>query len=99
MATRKSTAEEQKKRIFNRVKVLRTEVGISRAELAARVGVNPQTIGVLERGDHYPSLQLAMNICEVFDVPIEAVYSRAPFASITSAYARGRQHDIREESL
>lgn len=74
--------------IHNRVRVVRAEVGISRAELAARVGVNPQTIGALERGDHYPSLNLAMSICEVFDVPIEAVFSRQPFQSITAAYRR-----------
>ncbi|WP_460800258.1 helix-turn-helix transcriptional regulator [Nocardioides pacificus] len=80
--------------IHNRVPVLRAELRLSRAELAERVGVNPQTIGALERGDHYPSLQLAMSICEVFDVPIEAVFSRAPFASVSAAY---RQPDPRED--
>ena len=63
--------------IHNRVNVLRAELQMSRAELAERVGVNPQTIGALERGDHYPSLQLAMSICEVFDLPIEERYTAA----------------------
>lgn len=90
MAARPRKSDE-KRRIFNRVNVVRAEVGISRAELAARVGVNPQTIGALERGDHYPSLHLAMSICEVFDVPIEAVFSREPFRSITATYRRGAQ--------
>lgn len=38
--------------IFNRVRVLRAERDMSRAELAAAIEVNPQTIGALERGDH-----------------------------------------------
>ncbi len=35
----------------------------------------PQTVGALERGDHYPSLDLAFRICDVFDLPVEAVFS------------------------
>jgi len=61
---------------------------MTRAALAEMIGVNPQTVGALERGDHYPSLNLAMSICEVFEVPIEAVFSREPFVSVTAAYRR-----------
>ncbi|MGY2067055.1 helix-turn-helix transcriptional regulator [Blastococcus sp. SYSU DS0619] len=74
--------------IHNRVNVARAEVGMSRADLARLVGVNPQTIGALERGDHYPSLQLAMSICEVFDLPVEALFSREPFRPLTASYRR-----------
>lgn len=72
--------------LHNRVRVLRAETGMSRAELATAVGVNPQTIGALERGDHYPSLDLALAICEVFDVPVEGAFARQPFASVGAAY-------------
>lgn len=88
---RKTQEKEEKRRIFNRVHLFRVEAGMSRADLATRVGVNPQTIGALERGDHYPSLQLAMNICEVFDVPIEAAFSREPFRSLTDDYRRSAE--------
>ncbi|WP_406638851.1 helix-turn-helix transcriptional regulator [Amycolatopsis sp. WGS_07] len=64
--------------IQNRLPVLRAERGMSRADLAEAVEVNPQTIGALERGDHYPSLDLALRICAVFGLPVEAVFSRAP---------------------
>ncbi|MYW95330.1 helix-turn-helix transcriptional regulator [Amycolatopsis rubida] len=64
--------------IHNRLPALRAERGMSRAELAEAIEVNPQTIGALERGDHYPSLDLALRICAVFDLPVEAVFSRAP---------------------
>lgn len=68
--------------------MLRTEHGLSRAQLAKEVEVNPQTIGALERGDHYPSLDLAFRICAVFDLPVEAVFSRTEFTPMTSALYR-----------
>ncbi|MBM7811655.1 helix-turn-helix transcriptional regulator [Saccharothrix algeriensis] len=70
-------------RIHNRIQVLRVERGMTRVVLARAVGVNPQTIGALERGDHYPGLDLAMRICEVFGLPVEAVFSREPFEPLS----------------
>ena len=64
--------------------MLRAERGMSRAALAETVEVNPQTIGALERGDHYPSLDLALRICDVFGLPVEAVFSRQPFAPLST---------------
>ena len=57
--------------IYNRVRVLRAERDMSRAQLAEAIDVNPQTVGALERGDHSPSLDLAFRVCEVFDLPVE----------------------------
>lgn len=71
-----SPRKQPKKPIYNRIRVLRAERDMSRAQLAELVTVNPQTIGAIERGDHSPSLDLAMSICEVFDLPVEAVFSR-----------------------
>lgn len=68
--------------IHNRIGLLRADRGMTRAQLAALIEVNPQTVGALERGDHYPSLDLAMRICEVFGLPVEAVFSRTKFASL-----------------
>ncbi len=70
--------------IHNRIAVLRAEHRLSRAALAERVSINPQTVGALERGDHYPSLDLAFRICEVFGLPVEAVFSRAPFRPMSA---------------
>ena len=74
--------------LFNRVRVLRVERDMTRAQLAAAIGGNPQTIGALERGDHSPSLDLAFNICEVFDLPVEAVFSRTEFTPMSSEIYR-----------
>lgn len=66
--------------IHNRLAVLRAERGLSRQDLAARLGVNYQTIGYLERGDYNPSLGLAFQLAELFGLPIEAIFSPRPFA-------------------
>ena len=65
--------------LHNRIAVLRLERSMSRQALAAAVGVNPQTIGFLERGDYTPSLELAFKISGIFNLPIEAVFSPNPF--------------------
>lgn len=69
--------------LHNRIALLRAERGQSRQELADAIGVNYQTIGYLERGDYNPSLDLAFRIAEHFGLPIEAVFSRAPFAPMS----------------
>ena len=71
--------------IYNRIAVFRAERGLSRRALADAVGVNPQTIGYLERGDYNPSLELAMKIAAQFDVPVELLFSFTPFPSVADA--------------
>jgi putative transcriptional regulator len=70
--------------ILNRITVLRAERGLSRQQLAEALGINYQTVGYLERGDYNPSLELAFRIAEYFGLPIEAVFSRQPFAPMSS---------------
>jgi len=77
--------------IFNRIALFRTERGVSRRDLADAVGVNPQTIGYLERGDYAPSLELAMKIAAFFGVPVEMLFSFTPFESIAGALMRARE--------
>jgi DNA-binding XRE family transcriptional regulator len=66
--------------VHNRLPVLRAERSLSRQQLADAIGVNYQTIGYLERGDYSPSLELAFRLAGFFDLPIEAIFSREPFA-------------------
>lgn len=77
--------------IHNRIALFRTERGMSRRELAEAAGVNPQTIGYLERGDYSPSLELGMKIAQVFEVPVELVFSFVPFESVASALRRAAE--------
>ena len=45
-------------------------VGLSQAELAARVGCRRETIVKLESGKYNPSLKLAMDIAEELDASV-----------------------------
>jgi putative transcriptional regulator len=69
--------------LYNRISVLRAERSLSRQTLAGAVGVNPQTIGFLERGDYTPSLELAFRITRYFKLPVEAVFSPDPFRPLS----------------
>jgi DNA-binding XRE family transcriptional regulator len=62
--------------IPNRIAELRERAGLSRVGLAQRVGVNPQTIGYLERGEYNPSLVLAFRLADQFELPIEEIFVR-----------------------
>ena len=69
--------------LHNRIAVLRAERGLSRQDLADALNVNYQTVGFLERGDYRPSLALAFDLSEFFDLPIEAIFSRKPFRPLS----------------
>jgi DNA-binding XRE family transcriptional regulator len=72
------------RKIYNRLALFRAEAGMTRKALAEKVGVNPQTIGFLERGDYNPSLELALNVAAVFEVPVELMFSFRPFPSVAA---------------
>ena len=76
--------------IHNRIALFRAERGLSRRDLADAVGVNPQTIGYLERGDYSPSLELGMKIAQLFGVPVELVFSFAPFEPVAAVLRRAQ---------
>ena len=76
--------------IYNRIKMLRTEKGLSRKELAKAVEVNFQTIGYLERGDYNASLELAFKLAEFFEVPIDMAFSPRPFKTLAEELAAVR---------
>lgn len=76
--------------LYNRLPVLRAERGLSRQELADAVDVNYQTIGYLERGEYAPSLDLAFRLSEYFGLPIEAIFSRSPFAPLSERMYGGQ---------
>ena len=54
---------------------LRTEMGLTQADLAARLGVSRQAVIALETDKHVPSLDLAYKISAVFDRPVEAIFA------------------------
>lgn len=90
--TAEDRARAEERPLYNRIAVLRTERGLSRQQLADALGINYQTVGYLERGEYNPSLELAFRISEQFDIPIEVIFGREPFAPMSAMlYARPDQ--------
>jgi len=58
----------------NRLKVLRAERDWSQAELADRLNVSRQTINAIETEKYDPSLPLAFQIAELFEMKIEEIF-------------------------
>ncbi|GJQ62517.1 MAG: transcriptional regulator [Melioribacteraceae bacterium] len=73
----------ENRRIYNRIALLRKEKNISRKELADKIGVNFQTVGYLEREEYNPSLDLAFRIAEIFELPVDVVFSTKPFKPLS----------------
>jgi len=73
----------ESRKIYNRIAVLRKEKSLTRNELADKVGVNFQTIGYLEREEYNPSLDLAFRISEVFELPIDIIFSTEPLIPLS----------------
>ena len=58
----------------NRIKLLRTELGLSQAALADQLDVSRQTVNALETGRYDPSLPLAFKLAALFSARIEDVF-------------------------
>ena len=58
----------------NEVRALRTELGLSQAQLAEAVKVSRQTINSIEKGRYIPSLPLALALARYFGQTVEEVF-------------------------
>jgi putative transcriptional regulator len=79
---------KQERRVYNRVDVLRTERGLSRKQIAHQLDINHQTVGYIERGDYNPSLELALRLADLFQLPIEAIFSLKPLTPLSDELYR-----------
>lgn len=62
----------------NDLKVWRAKADVTQAELAKEVGVSRQTINAIERGRYDPSLELAFELADYFECPIEDIFHYDP---------------------
>lgn len=53
--------------------------GMTQQDLADRVGVTRQTILSIEKGKYRPSIELALQLARVFQVPVETLFELAPY--------------------
>ena len=64
--------------VYNLIEVARVALGLSRQELADKVGVHYQTIGYLEREEYSPSLVLALRIANALNQEVTELFSLTP---------------------
>lgn len=58
----------------NNLKALRTEKGMSQAQLAEMVGVSRNTISSIETGQFCPTAKLALILCIALDKKFEELF-------------------------
>ena len=58
----------------NKLKEIRTEKGLSQAELAQMVGVSRNTISSIETGQFNPTAKLALVLCIALDKKFEEIF-------------------------
>ena len=64
--------------VYNRIEEARLTLGLTRKELADKVGVHYQTIGYLEREEYSPSLVLALRIGKALNQEVTELFSLTP---------------------
>lgn len=60
-----------------RMRVARTDCGLSQQELADAVGATRQTIGLIEAGRYNPSLKLCTAICKTLGKTLDDLFWKA----------------------
>jgi putative transcriptional regulator len=61
--------------MLNSLKVLRAMRDWSQQDLADRLDVSRQSVNAIETGKYDPSLPLAFRIAELFELPIEQIFT------------------------
>ena len=64
--------------VYNLIEVARVALGLTRQELADKIGVHYQTIGYLEREEYSPSLVLALRIANALNQDVTESFSLTP---------------------
>jgi len=57
-----------------RLRLARVERGLSQAELAEKVGVTRQTIGLIENGNYNPTLNLCVGIARALGRTLDQLF-------------------------
>ena len=57
-----------------KMKLERMEQDISQTDLAKRIGVTRQTIGMIESGDYNPTLKLCLAICKELGKTLDELF-------------------------
>ncbi|MBU8568696.1 helix-turn-helix transcriptional regulator [Virgibacillus pantothenticus] len=58
----------------NKIKLARVEKGLTQAQLAKRVNSTRQTIGLIEKGEYNPSLNLCIAIAKELEKTLDDLF-------------------------
>ena len=58
----------------NIIKELRKEQGLRQEDMATALGVSRQTIIAIENNKYNPTLELAMKIARLLELPVESIF-------------------------
>ena len=68
--------EDARKRLSDRVKNARRQVGLSQEALALRAGINRSYVGQIERGIGNPSLQVMVKLATTLQIDVADLLKR-----------------------
>lgn len=66
----------------NRLKELREREGYSQQELADLLNITRSSIGMYEQGRRQPNFELSEALADLFNVPLDYLLARTPYAPI-----------------
>lgn len=59
----------------NKIREYRKEKGMSQSELAHKVGLARQTVGLIESENYNPSLKVCLSFAEVLDTTLDKLFN------------------------
>lgn len=65
--------------LYNRLKAMRAQRGLTQADLAEAVGVSRKTINTVENRVFIPSTILALKLAQALDRPVSELFALDPF--------------------
>lgn len=81
------TADELAKDVGERLLSLRTKLGLTQTEVAAKANLSVSYIGMLERGDRLPHIDVLFSVASALDVPLTYFFEE-PNEAADLAYLR-----------
>lgn len=60
--------------MISKIKIARMEKGITQEQLAKKVKATRQTIGLIEKGEYNPSLNLCIEIAKALDKTLDQLF-------------------------
>ena len=62
--------------MVNRIKELRAQKGWTQADLAEKAGISREAVISIEKYKYTPSLELAFQFAEIFELPVSEIFER-----------------------